>query len=205
MKTKILSIMAILGLVLVMAGSGKAESLRGTASALSTVLPDISNFSKIEARGNVEVYLTSGDVNRVKVYSNYYSENALVQNDNGVLRITSYKPEKLVVWVIVKDLREVALYDNAVVNSFGKLGALELNVNLHDNALANLKLDAISADITINDRAMANLTGTADDCRLTYNQSATVNSAKFASNHISRNVISTCNVSKNTSQQYAGL
>jgi len=205
MKTKILSIMAILGLVLVMAGSGKAESLRGTASTISTVLADVSDFSKIEARGNVEVYLTSGDVNRVKVYSNYYSENALVQNDNGVLRITSYKPEKLVVWVIVKDLREVALYDNAVVNSFGKLGALELNVNLHDNAMANLKLDAISANITINDRAMANLAGTADDCHLTYNQSATVNSVKLAMNHISRNVISNCNVSNNVSQQYAGL
>lgn len=202
MKTRILTLITVLGLVFVLSNSSKAEAVKRSAS---TVLSTISNFSKIEVRGNVELYVTSGSANQVKVYNNYYSENALVQNENGVLRVTSYKPEKLVVWVTVTDLRSVALFDNSEIKSFGKLSALDLAVNLHDNSLANLNMDAFSANITINDQAKANLTGNADECNITYNQTATVNSSKFAANHINRNVIPVSYVTKNMKQQYAGL
>jgi hypothetical protein len=101
-----------------------------------TVLTGINNISKIEVHGNVELYLSDGATDQVKVYNKYYSENALIQNQNGVLKISSYKAEKLVVWLTVNNLFNLSVYDNTRVKSFGKLSALELDVNLYNNASA---------------------------------------------------------------------
>src|ERR1700744_3892889 len=122
-----------------------------------TVLTEISNINKIEIRGNVELYLSDGMTDNVKVYNSYYSENALVQNQNGVLKISSYKAEKLVVWVTVSNLCSLSVYDSAQAKSFGKLSAIDLDVNLYNNASAQLKLDAYSANIKLNDRAKADV------------------------------------------------
>jgi len=120
------------------------------------------------------------------VYNDYYAENALVQSQNGTLRISSYKAEKLVVWVTVNELKSINAYDNAEVSSFGKLAEIELNVNLFDNATANLNLDSYSADVNVNDHAKANLTGAADECNLTYAQAATVNHVNFTADHFNK-------------------
>ncbi|KAF1856317.1 hypothetical protein Lal_00049317 [Lupinus albus] len=111
-----------------------------------------------------------GDTDKVKVYNKYYAESALVQSRNGVLRISSYAGEKLVVWVTVNDLRFIEAYDNASVTSFGKLSKIELDVNLHNGATADLKLDAYKANITVNDAAKAQLAGNVNDCNLRYAQ-----------------------------------
>src|SRR5438270_7022805 len=80
-----------------------------------TVLTEIKNICKSEVHGNVELYLSDGVTDQVKVYNKYYSENALVQNQNGVLKISSYKAEKLIVWVTVNNLFNLSVYDNAQV------------------------------------------------------------------------------------------
>src|SRR6201996_7062732 len=96
-----------------------------------TVLTAISNINKIEVRGNVELYLSDGMTDQVKVYNKYYSENALVQSENGVLKISSYKAQKLIVWITVTNLGDLSVYDNAQVKSFGKLSALNLDVKMY--------------------------------------------------------------------------
>lgn len=161
-----------------------------------TVLTEISSINKIEVHGNVELYLSDGATDQVKVYTKYYSENALVQNQNGVLKISSYKAEKLVVWVTVSSLFNLSVYDNAQVKSFGKLSALELNVNLYNNASVQLNLDAYAVNVKVNDRAKADLEGTASETNLAYDYSAFLNISNLNSEHMVKRAVNESHTSE---------
>ena len=184
MKTKILSI-----ILLFVAIAGFSKSTYAANTADYTLLKEIKAINKIEVRGNVELFISDNSVEQVKVYNKYYSENALVQYNNGTLRITSYNAEKLIVWVSADDLRAITAYDNAEVRSFGKLSKIEFDVDLHNNASANLNLDAYSANVKLNDRAKAELSGTATELGLTANANTTVVKNDFKAEHINDNKI----------------
>jgi hypothetical protein len=204
MKTKVLSFVTIAAIVLGIGNTTFAATKNDSAAKnneVSTVVPNISKISKIEVRGNVELFVTDGKNDEVKVYNRYYAESALVQSQKGVLRITSYSAQKLVVWVKADQLSSISAYDNAEVKSFGKLSPIEMEVTLHDNAYAKLDVDGYSVNITLNNRSKADLMGNVTECNLKYNQSATVNSTNFVAEHIIRTVDG---VSKNA-QQYVGL
>ena len=180
MKTQILSIFT----ALVLSTGIATTTFAATAKTQNvTVLNDIPAISKIEVHGNVEVYLSDGDADQVKVYNKYYSEGALVQNKDGVLRISSYAAEKLVVWVTANDLRTITAFDNADVKSFGSLSKIELNVELHNNATAKLNLDGYSANVTVNDRAKADLSGRVDEFSLNHSVGSTVNQMGLVAAH----------------------
>jgi len=182
MKTQVVTIAAIIALAFGTVNVTNAATKHNAA----TVLENVSKINNIEVHGNVQVYVSDGTADQVKVYNDYYAENALVQSQNGTLRISSYAAEKLVVWVTVNELKSINVYDNAAVNSFGKLADIELNVNLFDSATANLNIDAYTADINVNDHAKANLTGAAGECNLTYAQAATVNQANFKADRFNK-------------------
>jgi hypothetical protein len=151
-----------------------------------TILNNVSVINKIEVRGNVELYISDGAADEVKVYNKYYAENALVQTQNGVLSIASYKAEKLVVWVAAADLRSISAFDNAEVKSFGDISKIEFNVDLHNNASANLKFNTYSANITVNDQAKASLSGSADEYSLKYSHAENVSEKSFETSHSSK-------------------
>jgi len=192
MKTKILSIILLFA---VMAGFSKS-TYAATINAEYTLLKEIKAINKIEVRGNVELFISDNPVEQVKVYNKYYSENALVQYNNGILRITSYNAEKLIVWVSTDDLRAISVYDNAEVKSFGKLSKIEFNVDLHNNASVNLNLDAYSANLTLNDHAKAELSGNATEFGLSANSNTTVVKNDFKAEHIADNKINTVKAPK---------
>ncbi|HTK18760.1 MAG TPA: DUF2807 domain-containing protein [Mucilaginibacter sp.] len=193
MKTKILSIIL---LFVAIAGLSKS-TYAATSNADYTLLKEIKAINKIEVRGNVELFISDNSVEQVKVYNKYYSENALVQYNNGTLRITSYNAEKLIVWVSTDDLRAITAYDNAEVRSFGKLSKIEFNVELHNNASANLSLDAYSANVKLNDHAKAELSGTATEFGLTANANTTVVKSDFKAEHFTDNKMNTVTAVKN--------
>ena len=187
MKTRIFSLIAIAAVVLGVSNTTLAATKDSAAnnSEVSTVLK-VSKISKIEVRGNVELYITDGSDDQVKVYNRYYSESALIQNNNGTLRISSFADQKLVVWVKAEQLSSIAAYDNAEVKSFGKISPLEMEITLHDNAYAQLDVDGYSMNITVNNRAKADLSGNVEQCNLKYDRSAYVNSTNFAAAHMTR-------------------
>ncbi|MFA6085942.1 GIN domain-containing protein [Mucilaginibacter sp.] len=189
MKTTILTIFAIASLAMVNSNSAYANS-NNNDKEVSTVLNNVGNINKIEIHGNVELYVSDGSADQVKVYNKYYSESALVQSRDGVLRISSYNNQKLVVWVTANDLRAISAYDNAEVKSFGNLSKIELEVNLHNNATANLNLDAYRANVTVNDNAKATLSGTVNDYCLKYASPANVNAKDFAAVNSTTTLIS---------------
>lgn len=176
MKTTIITIATICSLAFGSVTSAKAEKFNDSNA---TVLNDVKSISKIEVRGNVELYVSNSVNDRVKVYNRYYTESALVQNNNGVLRISSYSAKKLVVWVSANDLRSISAYDNATVKTFGTLSAIDLNVTLNNNAAAQLNIESYSANIKVNDNAKADLTGNVTDYALNYGRSTSVNYGKL--------------------------
>jgi hypothetical protein len=184
MKTKILSVITMFVVVLGLTKSTYANTLSNDAF---TVLNDISAISKIEVHGNVELYISDATSDQVKVYNKYYAESALVQSKNGVLRISSYKADKLVVWVSAKDLRSVSVFDNSTIRSFGKLSKIEFNVDLHDNAVANLNLDAFNITLAVNDNAKVDLKGFAEELNLNRNIESNVKTNDFAVAHLIEN------------------
>ena len=189
MKTRILSFVTIAAIVLVLSSNTFAATKDDAKNnEVSTVLTNVSKITKIEVHGNVELYISDGASDQVKVYNRYYAESALVQSQNGVLRISSYSDQKLVVWITANDLRSITAYDNAEVKSFGKLSPIEMDVTLHNNAYAKLDIDGYSANITVNDRAKADLTGNVNDYNLKYNRSASVNTTNFIAAHNTKTV-----------------
>lgn len=185
MKTLALNIFLALVIVLGIAESSNAATVKNNSDNV-TVLTDISNISKIEIHGNVELYISDGAADKVKVYNKYYGENALVKSNNGVLSIASYKAEKLVVWVTANDLRQVSAFDNAVVKSFGNISKIEFNVDLHNNAVAKLDLDAFSAAVTVADNARVDLSGRVEEYYLKYDREENVNQKELATVHATR-------------------
>jgi len=186
MKTAILTIFTAFVLVSGIANSSYAATVKYDEQTY-TVLTNISAISKIEVYGNVELYVSDASTDQVKVYNKYYSESALVENKNGVLRIASYKTEKLVVWVSANDLRSISAYDNAEVKSFGSLSKIELDVDLHDNASSRLNLDAFSLNMTVKDNAKADLKGSATEVSLNSDIESNVRSTNFIAGHYIQN------------------
>jgi hypothetical protein len=152
-------------------------------SADYVVLNDIKAINKIEIHGNVELFISDGSTEQVKVYNKYYSERALVQSSNGVLRISSYNAEKLVVWVTSENLSSVSAYDNAEVISFGKVSKIEFSVDLHDYATAKLNFDAYSAEVTLTGHSKIEMSGTVNELTLNRNEGSTVVKSDLLANH----------------------
>jgi len=199
MKTKILSL-ALMFLVI----SGLTKSTyAATVNADYTILNNIKTINKIEIHGNVELFISDNATEQVKVYNKYYAESALVQSSNGVLRISSYTPEKLVVWITSESLRSVSAYDNAEVRSFGDVSKIEFSIDLHDNATANLNFNSFSADVTLSDHAKIELGGTVNEFSLNRTESSTVVKHEFSADHYTENKMTAPTAVKN--DDIAGL
>ncbi|HTD41551.1 MAG TPA: DUF2807 domain-containing protein [Mucilaginibacter sp.] len=181
MKKSILTLAIALTSVL---GISQAAFAANRSHDEVTVLTDISHISKIEVHGNVELYLSDGMTDNVKVYNSYYSENALVQNQNGVLKISSYKAQTLVVWITVSNLCNLSVYDSAQVKSFGKLSAIDLTINLYNDASAQLNMDAYAVNMKLNDHAKADLEGTITEAGFGYDYSASLNITNLSSERL---------------------
>jgi len=174
MKTQIITLFTALVLSAGIASTSNAEVAPKKQNV--TVLTDISAINKIEVRGNVQLYISDGASDQVKVYNNYYAQSALVKSRNGVLSIASYKAEKLVVWVTAADLRSVSAYDNAEVKSFGDLSKIEFDVDLHNNASAKLNLDAFNANVTLDNTSKADISGSVNQFSLKHSLGSSFNS-----------------------------
>ncbi|RZK52724.1 MAG: hypothetical protein EOO91_18870, partial [Pedobacter sp.] len=118
MKTSIKTLIALslTGLVL----TSSAFVTKAADGQKQTVLADVKKVNKINVSGNVELILVQSADENVKVYNNYYASNALVQQKNGELRISSFNKETLTVIVYVTNLSAITASENATVRTFGK-------------------------------------------------------------------------------------
>jgi hypothetical protein len=202
MKTQIITL--ITGLVL---GLGTVTTAQAAAAKdeATTVLNGISAINKIEVYGNVKLYVSDGSKDQVKVYNKYYHERALVQSGNGVLRITSYNSEQLIVWVTAADLRSISAYDNTEVSSFGELSKIELDVDLHDNATAKLKIESFITNVTVNDQAKVDMSGIIEQYSLKYNRPENVSATTLYARHVTKTLAAQVTKAKTINNDLADL
>lgn len=184
MKFKNLFLIATL---IVALGSFQSSYAKTTKDDAFTILEDMGTINSIEVHGNVDLYVTDAPADQIKVYNKYYAEGAFVQNKNGVLRISSYKNEKLVIWVKAKDLRSVSLFDNSQIKSFGTLSKIELSIDLHDNATAKLDLDAFKLNLLVRNNAKADIKGSADEFNLNRDVEQNVTRNNLSVTHLYEN------------------
>ena len=91
MKTSIKSIIALAVTAVVLTGS--TFTVNASEPKTTTVLTSAKKVTKIDVAGNVELILVQSENESVKVYDNYFAKNALVQQKDGELRISSFTKE----------------------------------------------------------------------------------------------------------------
>ena len=144
-----------------------------------TILTDVKKVNKINVSGNVSLILVQSANESVKVYNNYYTKNALVQQKDGELRVSSYEKETLIVVVYVSNLSSITASENATIKTHGKFSALNLDVNLTDYAKADLNTNTISLNTSVNGNANLILTGSTSDYNAVVNRFSKVNMTNF--------------------------
>lgn len=186
MKTSIKNLFAaVLGLVVMSSSafateSGKNSDNNNNAKEKSfTILNEVKNINKIVATGNVEVFVVQAPTESVKVYDSYYSKNALVQEKDGVLRISSFEKEPLSVTVYVRNLTAIEAGDNATVKTFGKVSFLTLDVVLKDKATADINAKTVSLNTSVSDNASLKLSGSTEEHFALMGTSAKMSTGQF--------------------------
>ncbi|HEY2581222.1 MAG TPA: DUF2807 domain-containing protein [Mucilaginibacter sp.] len=182
MKTSILTAAIVLAIAL--GASQSTFALTHNSDNVSAILGPVNKISKIEIHGNVELYVSEGCSDHIKIYNNDYKGAAMTADRNGVLRISSYSTQKLIVWVTASDLSNISAYDNADIESFGPLSSIDLDINLYNNASARLDMDVFHANITLNDHTKAQLAGNANEVELKHDITAFVDTTALASEHL---------------------
>ena len=183
MKTAIKNLFAA---ILTVAISASAPAFVNAKEAKKvTVLSTVKNFNKLNVSGNVEVILVQSANPSVQVYDNYYAKNALVQDKDGELRISSFDKETLTVVVYASQLNEITASDKAVVKTSGKFNALNLEVNLKDQAKATLNTNTIDLFAKVNDKASLSLSGSTTDYNAVIGSLASLSSEKFTAENSS--------------------
>ncbi|MFN0291501.1 GIN domain-containing protein [Pedobacter helvus] len=183
MKTSIKNLFAA---ILTVAISASATSLvNATATKKVTVVGEVKKFNKLNVAGNVEVILVQSPNQSVQVYDSYYSKNALVQEKNGELRISSFDKETLTVVVYANQLNEITASDNAVIKTNGKFSALSLAVTLKDQAKAILNTNTIDLFANVNGQSNLTLSGKTTDYIAAINSTSSINMDKFTAENSS--------------------
>jgi hypothetical protein len=144
-----------------------------------TILKEVKDINKIVATGNVEVFVMQAPTESVKVYDNYYAKNALVQQKDGVLRISSFEKEPLAVTVYVRNLSAIEANGSAVVKTYGKMNVLSLDVLLRDNASAEINANTVSLFTSVKDRASLKLSGATEEHYALMGTSANMSTGQF--------------------------
>ncbi|WP_316786128.1 GIN domain-containing protein [Pedobacter frigiditerrae] len=189
MKTSIKTLFAAALTLVVLTSSAFAST--DVKNNNVTVLNQVKNISKIEVKGNVEVILVQAPVESVKVYDSYYSKNALVQQQDGILRISSFQKETLSVVVYVRDLSSIEAGDNAQVKTYGKINFLSLAVKLSGNATADINASTISLYTSVKDSASLKLAGSTTDHYAVLSAQAKLNMGSFVAETSSVNSTAT--------------
>ncbi|MGM9476325.1 GIN domain-containing protein [Pedobacter sp. GSP4] len=158
MKTSIKNLFAA-ALVMVTLSSATVVASASENNANYTALTQVKNISKIVVSGNVKLILVQDAQESVEVYDQYYTKNALVQQQGAELRISSFDKTTLTVIAHVNNLTAIEASNTASVSTAGNFNLLNLNVVLNDKASADIQANTVNLSTEIKDAATLKLTG----------------------------------------------
>lgn len=185
MRTSIKNLFAVvLGVVTISTSAFATDNVKEAAKTTSgtksvTVLSTVKNINKIVVNGNVELFVVQAPTESIKVYDSYYSKNALVQQKDDVLRISSFEKETLTVTVYVRNISVIEAADNAVIKTFGKVNFLSLDVVLKDKAVAEINANTVNLYTSVTDNASLKLSGITDEHFALMGTSAKMSTGNF--------------------------
>ena len=177
--SKMLALIVLAFVVIFISSSRKAKAADKNLSV--TEFKDVKHINKLVLMGNVDVYLTHGVEENLKVYDNYYTKNALVQWENGELRITSFDKERLTVTITVSNLSAIEASGNVNVRSMNELSTIDLDIRLKNNATAKIDAQAVNISSSLQDQSKLVLSGESENQHLALNGAAEYEATRFTS------------------------
>ena len=179
MKNSIKTLFAAALATIILSTASISASATENYNTNYTNLTSVRNITKIKISGNVKLILVQDAKESVEVYDNYYTKNALVQQQNGELRISSFNTEALTVIAHVNNITDIEASNNASVKTSGNFNLLNLNVVLNDKATADLTANTVSLNTTVNGNSKLNLSGNTDSYNAVLSSSAKVGMNDF--------------------------
>jgi hypothetical protein len=178
MKISIKNLFAA-ALVMVTLSSATVVANATENNASYTALTNVRNISKVVVSGNVKLILVQDAKESVEVYNQYYTKNALVQQQGEELRISSFDKNTLTVIVHVNNLTAIEASNTTSVSTAGNFNLLNLNVVLNDEASADIKANTVNLSTNIKDGASLKLEGTTDLHQAVMGVASKINMAGF--------------------------
>jgi len=161
MKTSIKNLFAA-ALVMVTLSSATVVANATENNANYTALTKVKNISKIVVSGNVKLILVQDAKESVEVYDQYYTKNALVQQQGAELRISSFEKNTLTVIAHVNNLTSIEAQNTATVTTAGDFYLLNLSIVLGDDASADMNVNAVNLTTDVKDSASLKLEGSSE-------------------------------------------
>jgi len=161
MKNSIKNLFAA-ALVMVTLSSATVVANAAENNASYTALTKVKNISKIVVSGNVKLILVQDAKESVEVYDQYYTKNALIQQQGAELRISSFEKNTLTIIAHVNNLTRIEVLNSATVSTAGKFNLLNLNIILGDDATADINVNAVNLTTDVKDSASLKLEGTTE-------------------------------------------
>ncbi|RDC56806.1 hypothetical protein DU508_06270 [Pedobacter chinensis] len=162
MKNSIKTLFAA-ALTTIILGTASVTSNANENNSYYTKLTSVKNITKIKISGNVKLVLVQDAKESVEVYDNYFSKNALVQEQNGELRISSFTTEPLTVIAHVNNLSVIEASNTSSVKTSGNFNLLNLNVVLNDEASADINANTVNLKTNINGTSSLALSGSTEN------------------------------------------
>ncbi|MFC3561333.1 GIN domain-containing protein [Pedobacter jamesrossensis] len=181
MKTSIKTLFAA-ALTTIILGTASVAANATENNNNYTNLTSIKNISKIKISGNVKLILVQDANESVEVFDNYFAKNALVQQQNGELRISSFTATPLTVIAHVNNISSIEASNTSTVATAGNFNLLNLNVVLNDNAAADIKANTVSLITSINGSSNLVLSGSTESYTAVLGSSAKVGMNDFTAN-----------------------
>ncbi|MGN7987520.1 GIN domain-containing protein [Pedobacter sp. 22226] len=184
MKNSIKNLFAAV-LVMVTLSSATVVANATENNANYTAITKVKNISKIVVSGNVKLILVQDAKESVEVYDQYYTKNALVQQQGAELRISSFDKNALTVIAHVNNLTDIEASNTATVSTAGTFNLLNLNVVLNDEASADIKANTVNLSTNVKDDASLKLEGTTDSHQAVLGIASKINMAGFTAQETS--------------------
>lgn len=201
MKTSIKTLFAA-ALTTIILGTASVAANATENNSNYTNLTTVKNISKIKISGNVKLILVQDAKESVEVYDNYFAKNALVQQQNGELRISSFTKEPLTVIAHVNNISSIEASNISTVQTAGNFNLLDLNVVLNDAATADIKANTVNLSTSINGTSNLALSGSTESYTAVLGSSAKVGMNDFTTNNSN---VSTAPVAAYSANRYEDI
>ncbi|WP_131538234.1 GIN domain-containing protein [Pedobacter nototheniae] len=196
MKTSIKTLFATALTAIVLTSATAVNAAENNSSY--TNITSVKNISKISISGNVKLILVQDAKESVQVYDSYYTKNALVQQQNGELRISSFNKETLTVIAHVNNISSIEASNNSSVSTSGTFNLLNLKVSLNDLATADINTNTVNLNTVVNNGASLKLSGSTESYTAVLGTIAKVNMNNFSAGdtNVSTTPVNTYNASR---------